>query len=80
MKLITSSQNRWNGGVAAKRQYGSSTMTEFLVYRPEDREQVHRWVTVAVGGKTPGERVTAAKQKAEPMIRELLAREGIKVD
>lgn len=77
MKLITSSQNRYNGGVAAKRKYGSSTITTFIVLRPEDENDASLWATVEVGGKTPGERATAAKVKAEPLIRKLLEARGI---
>jgi hypothetical protein len=79
MKLITSSQSRYNGGVRAKRLYGSSTITTFFVFRPED-ENADLWATVEVGGKTPGERATAAKAKAEPIIRKLLADKGIQVN
>ena len=61
MKLKTYSRNRYNGGAAAKRKYGSSTITEFLVVD----EDTGRKVTVRVGGKTPGDRSTAAKQAAE---------------
>jgi hypothetical protein len=79
MKLITSSQSRHNGGVAAKRRYGSSTITRFFVMRPEDRQRPDLWATVEVGGRTPGERATAAKALAEPAIREKLAKAGIDV-
>lgn len=79
MKLKTSSQIRYNGGVNAKRKYGSSTITRFFVFRPEDEHNSSLWATVEVGGKTPGERSTAAKVKAEPIIRKLLADKGIQV-
>lgn len=77
LKLVTVSMNRYNGGVRAKRQYGSSTITIFYVYRYEDRHMTTRWVTVETGGKTPGDRAAAAKKKAEPLIVALLAKEGI---
>ena len=80
MKLSTCSKERHNGGVKAKRQYGSSTLTTFWVFRPEDDKDANRWATVTVGGKTPGERATAAKIKAEPIIRVILEKEGIVVD
>ena len=80
MKLITSSQSRYNGGVRAKRLYGSSTITTFFVFRPEDENDASLWATVEVGGKTPGERATAAKAKAEPIIRKLLADQGVQVN
>jgi hypothetical protein len=77
MNLKTVSKNRYNGGVKAKRLYGSSTITTFYVMRVEDEKNPQFWVTVEVGGKTPGERATAAKAKAEPIIRELLSKAGI---
>ena len=77
MDLKTVSKNRYNGGVKAKRLYGSSTITTFYVMRVEDKNNPQFWVTVEVGGKTPGERSTAAKAKAEPIIRELLSKGGI---
>ena len=80
MKLQTASKERHNGSVKAKRQYGSSTITTFWVFRPEDERNANRWATVAVGGKTPGERATATKVKAEPIIRAILEKEGIVVD
>ena len=80
MKLQVCSKERFNGGVKAKRQYGSSTMTTFWVFRPEDERNAGHWATVTVGGKTPGERATAAKIKAEPIIRAILEKEGIVVN
>ena len=72
MKLITCSKSRYNGGVKAKRMYGSSTITTFFVFRQEDQYEYSKWVEVEAGGKTPGERASAAKIKAEPIIRKLL--------
>lgn len=79
MNLVAKSMSRYNGGVAAKRQYGSSTITKFVVYRVEDAKTPSLWVEVEVGGKTPGERLTAAKAKAEPLIQKLLSSKGITV-
>jgi hypothetical protein len=80
MKLKTFSMYRGNGGVKAKRMYGSSTLTTFVVFRPEDDKDASRWVTVKdVGGKTPGERSTRAKEIAEPLLREKLKTIGIEV-
>ena len=81
MKLKAFSKSRYNGGVKAKRMYGSSTITTFYVMRAEDESPANPelWVTVEVGGKTPGDRITAAKLKAEPLIRELLNKKGIMV-
>lgn len=79
MKLKAFSKSRYNGGVKAKRMYGSSTITTFYVMREQDETPAkpELWVTVEVGGKTPGDRVTAAKIKAEPLIRALLDKAGI---
>lgn len=75
MNLKTFSKSRYNGGVKAKRLYGSSTITTFLVMRDIDLQNPEYWVTVEVGGKTPGERATAAKTKAEPLIQALLTKQ-----
>lgn len=80
MKLVATSHYRHNGGVKAKRLYGSSTITEFWVFREEDKDLPKRWVTLEVGGRTPGERKSEAKRQAEPLIRALLEKEGVKVD
>ena len=76
MKLKTYSRNRYNGGVAAKRKYGSSTITEFLVVD----EDTGRKVTVRVGGKTPGDRSTAAKHAAEILLLTNSTEEVIVID
>ncbi len=77
MKLKAFSKSRYNGGVKAKRLYGSSTITTFFVMREQDEKKPELWVTVEVGGKTPGDRVTAAKVKAEPLIAALLIKHGL---
>lgn len=67
MKLNTVSMHRYNGGVKAKRLYGSSTLTTFQVFladRPDMWVEVHE-----VGGATPGERATKAKGLAVPLLR-----------
>lgn len=69
MKLVAKSFQRYNGGVRAKRQYGSSTITRFYVFRPEDQNDPNKWVIVETGGPSPGERATAAKAKGEEMLR-----------
>jgi hypothetical protein len=79
MQLKTTSRSRYNGGAAAKRQYGSSTMTEFWVYRPQDENNPKRWATVIVGGRTSGDRSTRAKIQAEPILRDLLEKQGVKL-
>lgn len=79
MKLKAFSKSRYNGGVKAKRLYGSSTITTFYVMRPEDEKRADLWVTVEVGGKTPGDRITAAKAKAEPLLIKLLIDKGLTV-
>lgn len=77
MDLKALSVGRYNGGIAAKRKHGSSTITTFLVWRCCDTEFSDRSVQVEVGGKTPGARATTAKKIAEPLIRELLKSKGI---
>jgi hypothetical protein len=68
-KLVARSFERYNGGVRAKRLYGSSTITRFYVFRPEDRNDPNKWAIVETGGPSPGERATAAKVKGEEMLR-----------
>lgn len=68
-KLVAKSFERYNGGVRAKRLYGSSTITRFYVFRPEDRNDPNKWAIVETGGPSPGERATAAKAKGEEMLR-----------
>lgn len=80
LKLVTVSMYRHNGGIRVKRTYGSSTVTTFTVYRPEDRDIYSRHVTIDAYGPTPGDRSTYAKTKAEPLIRAILAQQGVKVD
>ncbi len=69
MKLVAKSYQRYNGGVRAKRRYGSSTITRFYVYREQDAADPSKWVSVEVGGPSPGERATAAKQQGEQVLR-----------
>lgn len=57
IKLV--SKTRWNGGISHKRRYGSSTITEFWVVIDEELQP-----ETSVGyGKTPGERVTNARDR-----------------
>ena len=77
MNLVAKSKDRYNGGVKALRQYGSSTITEFYVYRKEDANSPELWVIIRIGGKTPGERATSAKKLTEPMIAELLKKRNM---
>jgi len=55
------SANRYNGGVRIKRQWGSSTVTEFWV-RVNGVPQDYKVVGY---GKTPGERKSYAKKVVE---------------
>lgn len=56
--------SRYNGGIQAKRKFGSSTITEFVV---EDTDTGRR-ASVRVGGPTPGDRITNAKNAAKVLI------------
>ncbi len=57
IKIEAVSMSRYNGGVKAKRQYGSSTITVFSVGIVGD---INSRMDVEVGGLTPGERKTKA--------------------
>lgn len=61
MKIIATSFERYNGGIRAKRLYGSSTITRFYVHLKA--EDVSLWEVIEVGGPTPGERKTKAIEK-----------------
>lgn len=66
-KIIATSSSRYNGGVAAKRKYGSSTITKFLIYREENGNppDVSKWVYIEGFGPTPGDRKTDAIKRFE---------------
>jgi hypothetical protein len=66
MKLSAISMARYFGGIATKRRWGSSTITEFLV----TDEQTGRSVTVKAYGKTPGERKTFAMNRATEILKQ----------
>jgi len=58
------SASRYNGGVAIKRLYGSSTITNFYV-----RVNGSLWDgTIPGRGATPGERKTYAKNKVLELL------------
>jgi hypothetical protein len=56
-KIELVSASRYNGGIAIKRNWGSSTITEFYV----TIDGVHQAEKVKGYGRTPGERKTYAK-------------------
>jgi len=55
---------RYNGGAAIKRQYGSSTVTKFYVFRAEDEKDASKYVVVKGYGPTPGDRKTDAIRRS----------------
>jgi len=63
-KIVASSYERYNGGARIKRQYGSSTVTRFYVYREEDANDASKWVKVEGYGPTPGDRKTDAIRRS----------------
>jgi hypothetical protein len=63
-KIHAVSFERYNGGVRVKRQYGSSTVTRFYVYRDEDQHDPSKWHTVEGFGPTPGDRKTDAIRRS----------------
>jgi hypothetical protein len=64
MKIEAISISRYNGGVKAKRQYGSSTITTFSVGIVGDNDSYRK---IEVGGLTPGDRKTSAINKFKEM-------------
>ena len=63
-KIVANSYERYNGGARVARQYGSSTVTRFYVYRSEDKNDAGKWLKVEGYGKTPGERKTDAIRRS----------------
>lgn len=63
-KIIASSKDRYRASAAERRLYGGSTVTQFYVYRAEDRNDASRWRIVTGYGKTPGERKTDAIRRS----------------
>lgn len=63
-KIVAISMSRYNGGVKAKRQYGSSTLTTFAV---GFEGQIGNYTNIETGGLTPGDRKTAAINKFKAM-------------
>ena len=63
-KIIANSYQRYNGGVRVKRQYGSSTVTKFYVYRAEDKDDPSKWMKLDGYGRTPGDRKTDAIRRS----------------
>jgi hypothetical protein len=67
MKLKAYLMYRHNGGIAIKRQWGSSTVTEFWVYKDEKTPN-ESMVKIQAYGKTPGKRKTYALKQAELIL------------
>lgn len=59
-RIEATSFSRYNGGVAVKRAYGSSTVTRFYVNYASDRGDPSKWEEIDGYGRTPGERKTYA--------------------
>lgn len=76
LSIVATSMERWNGGIAAKRQWGSSTMTKFACYEPRDYLNPNRWVIVSTGGAHPSTRKASAIAIARVQIEERNKTEG----
>lgn len=68
MKIKLTSAERYNGGIAVKRKWGSSTVTEFYV----TIDGVLQPEKVTGYGKTPGDRKAYAKRKVEEFLISLI--------
>lgn len=64
MAIVLTSKTRYNGGVKVKRQFGSSTITEFWV-EIDGKLQTN---TVLGYGPTPGDRKTYALKKVQAEV------------
>jgi len=60
VKIKASSYGRYNGGVKAKRAYGSNAVTQFYVYLAENEHEPKAWSKIEAKGPTPGDRKTIA--------------------
>jgi hypothetical protein len=58
------SKDRYRATASERRLYGGSTVTEFYVYRDEDRNNPAAWKIVMGYGRTPGERKTDAIRRS----------------
>lgn len=63
-KIHAVSFERYHGGASIKRQYGSSTITRFYVYKEEDKKSSEKWLIVEGFGPTPGDRKTDAIKRS----------------
>jgi hypothetical protein len=63
-KIVAVSSHRYRATAAERRLHGGNTVTEFIVYREEDRHHPERWRTVRGYGPTPGERKTDAIRRS----------------
>lgn len=67
-KIIATSFERYNGGAAIKRKYGSSTVTRFYVHREEETNTPASWRVIEGYGHTPGDRKTDAIRRFQSTI------------
>jgi hypothetical protein len=63
-RLFASSKDRYRATAAQRRLYGGAAITEFYIFRKEDRNDASKWLVVTGYGPTPGERKTFALNKA----------------
>lgn len=66
-KLKLTSKERYRASADERRRYGGSTVTVFWAQPSDDPST---WFTVKGYGKTPGERKTYARRKAEEQLEE----------
>ena len=63
-KIVASSRYRYRASASERRLYGGATVTEFFVYRAEDKDEPSKWKIVRGYGPTPGERKTDAIRRS----------------
>lgn len=75
-RLKAISFERYNGGIAVKRRYGSSTVTKFFIV-PIAADGTE-WETLQVEGygATPGERGTDAKARSGLRVGDVMTLKG----
>jgi hypothetical protein len=63
-KIIAVSKDRYRASASERRIHGGATVTEFYVYRAEDKDDPSKWKIVRGYGPTPGERKTDAIRRS----------------
>lgn len=67
-KIIAVSRYRYRATAAERRLYGGNTVTEFFVFRTEDKKDPSKWIIIRGYGRTPGDRKTDAIKRSGLLV------------